>query len=383
LTVNLTVIAVNDPPVITSADSVTAREDVPFSYTATATDPEGDPVRFTFKKLPKWLTASGNTAKGTLPETGRDTTFAVIADDGLLFDTLTVFVKAETLNDAPNITSPALAAATEKQQFSYTAIAVDPDGPRLSIRFLDYPAWLTPSGPALSGTPYDVPENGSFKVVATDGSLSDTMIVALHVTQVNDPPKFKYAFPDPTIDASTSFQWQLNLDDYASDPDDPDTALTWTCRLLDSVRVGVTIHPKTHLATFLGLRVVDNFRVAFTVADPHGGDASDTIYVAINTQTGIEVRRIAEAPKTFTLYDNYPNPFNPATVIRYGLPRSCRVSLKVYNVQGREVAVLVDGKQNPGVFEARWDASASASGIYFYVIQTDSWKQVKRMTLMR
>jgi hypothetical protein len=382
MTVNLTLISVNDPPVITSPDSVIAREDVPFSYPAAATDPEGDPVRFSFKKLPRWLTASGNTVRGTLPETGRDTTFAVIAGDGILSDTLMVFIKAETINDAPTITSPAQAAATEKQPFSYTATASDPDGPRLSILYLDFPSWLTQAGPVLSGTPDDVPENLSFKVVATDGSLSDTLLVALHVTQVNDPPRFKYAFPDPTVDASRSFQWQLNLDDYAFDPDDPDSVLTWTYKLLDSVRVGVTIHPKTHLATFFGLKVDSDFHVAFTVTDPHGGGASDTIHVNVNT-TGIEVRRIAEAPKIFTLYDNYPNPFNPATVIRYGLPRSCHVSLKVFNVRGREVAVLVDGRQNSGVFEARWDASASASGIYFCVIQTDSWKQVKRMTLMK
>jgi hypothetical protein len=383
MTVNLTVIAVNDPPVITSSDSVSATEEAPFSYTAAASDPENDPVRIRYQNLPAWLSVSANSVMGTLPETGRDTTFVVLADDGKTTDTLSVFIKAQLINDPPRITSPAHASATEKQAFSYTATATDPDGPRFSIRFLEYPEWLEPSGPVLAGIPNNVPETDSFKVVATDGSLSDTLVVALQVTQVNDPPKFEYVFPDPTVEASTDFQLQLNLDDYASDPDDPDSALTWTYKLLNSVRVGVVIHPKTHLATFLGIQVEDDFGVALTVADPHGGSVSDTIFVTVNLSAGLEVRRIAEAPKTFTLYDNYPNPFNPATIIRYGLPRSCRISVKVYNVQGREVAVLIDGRQNAGVFEARWDASSDASGIYFYVIQTDSWRQVKRMTLMK
>jgi hypothetical protein len=382
MTVTVTVVAVNDPPSITSPDSVSAKEDTPFAYVAAAADPEGDPVRIRYQNLPAWLSVSGNSVAGTLPETGRDTTFTVLADDGKLTDTMTVFIRAELVNDPPRITSSDQATATEKQPFSYTASASDPDGPRLSIRFLDYPAWLEASGPVLSGTPDNVPETASFRVIATDGSLSDTLVVALRVIRVNDPPKFDYAFPNPTVEASTAFQLLLNLDDYVTDPDDPDSSLTWTFKLLDPAPVAVFIHPKTHLATFTGDQVKDDFRIAFTVADPHGASVSDTVYVAVK-RTGIEVRRIAEAPRQFTLYDAYPNPFNPETSIRYGIPRPCRVSVRVYNILGREVAVLVDGRQNPGVFEATWNASSQASGIYFYVLQTEGWKQVRRMTLTK
>jgi hypothetical protein len=73
-------------------------------------------------------------------------------------------------------------------------------------------------------------------------------------------------------------------------------------------------------------------------------------------------------PKTYALYQNYPNPFNPTTMISYQLPVVSHVTLKVYDILGREVATLVDGQQNAGVYKAGFDGSWLASGVYFYRI---------------
>ncbi len=80
----------------------------------------------------------------------------------------------------------------------------------------------------------------------------------------------------------------------------------------------------------------------------------------------------AGLPKTFELSQNYPNPFNPTTVIRYQLPVASNVSLKVYDVLGKEVMTLVNGRQEAGQYNAMLNASGLSSGIYFYRLQASA-----------
>jgi hypothetical protein len=81
---------------------------------------------------------------------------------------------------------------------------------------------------------------------------------------------------------------------------------------------------------------------------------------------------LAEIPKENALYNNYPNPFNPTTVISYDLPCESRVKLSIYNILGEEVAVLKNTIQSAGRYKVDWDASKLSSGIYFYRITTAS-----------
>jgi endonuclease I len=86
-------------------------------------------------------------------------------------------------------------------------------------------------------------------------------------------------------------------------------------------------------------------------------------------------------PIAFSLEQNYPNPFNPATVIRYQVPVSSFVTLKVYDVLGREVAILVNEEKPVGSYEVKFIASAIPSGVYFYNIQSGSFVQTRKMIL--
>jgi Secretion system C-terminal sorting domain len=74
-------------------------------------------------------------------------------------------------------------------------------------------------------------------------------------------------------------------------------------------------------------------------------------------------------PGAFTLAQNYPDPFNPSTTIRYGLPHTSNVSLTVFNTLGQQVALLQHGEQEAGYHEVRFDGSGLSSGVYFYRIQ--------------
>ncbi len=96
---------------------------------------------------------------------------------------------------------------------------------------------------------------------------------------------------------------------------------------------------------------------------------------------------ITSLPTKYALEQNYPNPFNPLTMINYQLPPLANgnnfVSLKVYDVLGREVATLVDGHKSAGYYDVTWDASNMPSGVYMYKLTAGSYTDVKKMLLLR
>lgn len=83
------------------------------------------------------------------------------------------------------------------------------------------------------------------------------------------------------------------------------------------------------------------------------------------------------------LGQNYPNPFNPATTIRFDVPRSSHVRLSVFDVQGREIAVLVDEVKAVGSHDVTFDAGALSSGVYLYRLQTDGFSEARVLSLLK
>lgn len=99
-------------------------------------------------------------------------------------------------------------------------------------------------------------------------------------------------------------------------------------------------------------------------------------------------RPIVLTPKIFDLSQNYPNPFNPETSIRYAVPTKNPVRLSIYDMLGREVAILIDQVQDPGTYEVKWDGKNTSglsvgSGVYFYRLQAGSFIKTKKMVLLR
>ena len=88
-------------------------------------------------------------------------------------------------------------------------------------------------------------------------------------------------------------------------------------------------------------------------------------------------------PVQHKLFQNYPNPFNPNTIIKFQIKDSRLVTLKVYDILGKEVATLVNEKQQPGTYEMTFDGSGLASGIYFYKLTAGDFSEVKRMVLIK
>ena len=99
--------------------------------------------------------------------------------------------------------------------------------------------------------------------------------------------------------------------------------------------------------------------------------------------TTTDVPRETSLPLEFKLEQNYPNPFNPVTTIKFSVPQMEQVNLKVYDMLGREVAMLVNEEKAPGSYEVKFDGSNLASGTYFYRLQAGNFVQVKKMLLMK
>jgi hypothetical protein len=86
----------------------------------------------------------------------------------------------------------------------------------------------------------------------------------------------------------------------------------------------------------------------------------------------------------FALHQNYPNPFNPQTNISYSLPRASNVTLKVYDILGREVMSLIKSeRESEGIHNVTFDATNLPSGVYFYRLQAEKFVETKRMVLMK
>lgn len=108
------------------------------------------------------------------------------------------------------------------------------------------------------------------------------------------------------------------------------------------------------------------------------------IYRKITQAHIIGIQNIGnEIPKQYQLLQNFPNPFNPSTKIRFALPDVSKVTLKVYDIVGREVKTLVDKELTAGLKEIEFDASELPSGVYFYNIKAGSFTETKKMVLVK
>ncbi|HEX7343188.1 MAG TPA: T9SS type A sorting domain-containing protein [bacterium] len=92
---------------------------------------------------------------------------------------------------------------------------------------------------------------------------------------------------------------------------------------------------------------------------------------------------LSQLPREFQLHQNFPNPFNPMTTIRYDVPKSAHVNITVYNTGGQQVAMLVDGMRLPGYHEVIWDAAGLSSGVYFYRIHAGDYVALKKLMLIK
>ncbi|MEE9449931.1 MAG: FG-GAP-like repeat-containing protein, partial [Ignavibacteriaceae bacterium] len=129
--------------------------------------------------------------------------------------------------------------------------------------------------------------------------------------------------------------------------------------------------------------VADTFTVSLSVSGPGG---SNTLirenYIIVTDPASIQ-ELSDDLPTEFKLYNNYPNPFNPTTKIKYQIPELSFVTLKVFDVLGSEVATLVNEEKPAGSYEVEYNTIELPSGIYFYSLQAGEFVETKKMVLLR
>jgi hypothetical protein len=180
-----------------------------------------------------------------------------------------------------------------------------------------------------------------------------------------------------------------------------------TTRVGSTTTVGGTFAAITNSALFTGAdggvyaspHAIDS--AVFTWTAPAQGTGPVTFYAAAYqgtttsrngqssavTITSTEVVTKVEDEITslsrFNLLQNFPNPFNPSTTIRYRLDAPGTVSLKIFNAVGEEIAVLADGHRSAGSYTVRWDAAALPSGVYFCRLRAGGFQETRRMVLAK
>ncbi|MBZ0203554.1 MAG: T9SS type A sorting domain-containing protein [Ignavibacteria bacterium] len=98
---------------------------------------------------------------------------------------------------------------------------------------------------------------------------------------------------------------------------------------------------------------------------------------------GVVINTGGEIPKSYSLSQNFPNPFNPSTVIRFDIIKATEVKISVYDITGKEIARLVQQKLNAGKYSVDFDAAGLATGVYFYSIIAGEYVQTKKMMLVK
>jgi hypothetical protein len=130
-----------------------------------------------------------------------------------------------------------------------------------------------------------------------------------------------------------------------------------------------------------GISFADAGEYRVLVSNGAGTDTSDVAFVAVTPVTS--VRYHDGIPEVYALHQNFPNPFNPSTQIRFDIPQEANVLLELFNVLGQRVAVLVDEHRSAGYYTEQLDAGHLASGIYFYRITAGEFRGIKKLMLIR
>jgi len=115
-----------------------------------------------------------------------------------------------------------------------------------------------------------------------------------------------------------------------------------------------------------------------------GSDISGGLFVIKIGSPPLGITNNQNIPSSFSLSQNYPNPFNPSTTIEYSIPKASYVTLKVFDVLGKQVALIADEFKQAGNYKVNYDAGRLSSGVYYYTIHTDNgFVDSKKMMLVK
>ncbi len=229
--------------------------------------------------------------------------------------------------------------------------------------------------------------NASCIFTAGDGKATASGSVNVTVNSVNDLPVLS-GLPS-SIEFLQTGSATIDLNGTGSDVETADSLLVFSFSA-DPDSINVSYNNQTGIATITSAgNFTGNATLTVTVTDADGGIVSGTTNVTVTPEV-VGIEQLSGIPEQYSLYQNYPNPFNPTTKIKFGLPEASQVSLKIYDMLGREIAILANSILPTGYYEYNWNATDNASGIYFCVLSTSSnnsasagYREIRKMLLIK
>lgn len=302
-----------------------------------------------------------------------------------------VYLRTGNSNRPPKITiNQTEFVIHENEKLTIPLDATDNDFDPISISMPNLPigAVLT----ELQGTKTEFQWTPSFDdagryenrlLIASDGIAADTVRFSITVLNVNRAPD-TFQLLSPINHAVVSLNGTSPVDFLWTRSNDPDKE--------DTVRYHLTVigpgmnrewrsmyDTTASLAIRASLQELSTYTWTVTASD---GAANVSKTDTFTTSKIVSVSQLP-IPNTATLEQNYPNPFNPTTTIGYFLPTSSIIRLRVFDIYGREVALLVDGERQAGRHDVVFDGRNLPSGTYFYRLEVGSSKQTRAMLLLR
>jgi len=256
------------------------------------------------------------------------------------------------------VKNPTNISYTQTGAYTVTLTATNPSGSN-TYTILNYVKVAgVPLSPFLLSSP---PSLSSILVSAQDPSTAQ-----FTWRRANIDPSVKYTFKIRKLTTTVDYN-------YISDNNGLDSVISIRKSFLDS------------LGLVLGY-TGDSVRCTWRISATNGLDTvlSGSAFIITLKRSTIGISQIGTTvPGSFKLYNNYPNPFNPKTIINFDVPKEGNISLKIYNSLGAVVAVISESNFKPGKYSVDFDGSNLASGIYFYSLQSGNFRQVNKMVLVK
>jgi hypothetical protein len=191
-------------------------------------------------------------------------------------------------------------------------------------------------------------------------------------------------FPIPPTTTTNAWSMTQTVDGYGTMVT-PDGKTLNCLRVKTETTINTPAGPSTNTSYNFITKTGESVNVSAVNGQPNNGTIQ---VVGISWSEGFgssnsAVEKTNEIPKSFSLSQNFPNPFNPSTKISFSLPQRSTVSLKVYDVLGNEVSELANGDFESGVYNVEFNATNLSSGIYFYQLQSNGLIQTNKMILVK
>ncbi len=298
------------------------------------------------------------------------------------------FRTREKPNYPPVIVNP-LGSVTLDEDFTgfkaatLTDVFSDPEAQPLTFEIVRYDTLLIRAELQADSLFLHSVENahgtGAVVIKAMDDIANEVMdTLQVTVQPVNDVPIIT-AIPD-TISFKNDEDFVIRLDTSVSDVEDQLKDLTIALSVTPT-DILLTYDKDTYTATLTAPGFEGEGVLSIEVTDTEGAKAQASIVVIVEMAVSNEEH--ASIPDEFSLKQNFPNPFNPTTNIRYDIAEPTEVRIEVFSMLGQKVATLVNKHKPAGSYTFTFDAAGLSSGLYIYRIQAGSFVQTKKMTLIK